>query len=199
MISILLNPFKYIAGSRSFFAGIAIILLTAIVGYFSKTHFPDLISVKVASQFPLVYYFITGFANWLVFALVLYLFALLASPSSVRLIDVLGTQALARAPYLLAAFLGFSNSIDKFGKYLLYTQLKQGELVDLSTSGVVLAVVLMLLTVLLSIWIVVLMYNAFKVSANLKGTKSTVLFIVAFIISMVITFYLSRFLIINLS
>ena len=192
-MSKLFNPFQYIAGLKSLLAGVVVLLLTAITGYFSHTHFPDILSVKLCPAFPLWYFVIQVFTNWLVISVLLYLVALIFSPSSVRVVDIFGTQALARFPYLLAAVTGFSGALRNFGKYIMYVKFHQGEPVDLSSGDTTLAVLLMLTSLLLSIWMIILMYNAFSVSSNLKGRKAVLIFIPVFIAAMVITIYFSRY------
>ncbi|GET22108.1 YIP1 family protein [Prolixibacter denitrificans] len=187
------NPFRYIAGGKSLLAGLLILFLTAVTGYFSHTHFPDLISIKLSPAFPLWYFVVQVFTNWLVISIVLYGLALIFSSSSVRIIDIFGTQALARFPYFLAAVTGFFSAMSKFGRYILYTRFHQGEPVDLTSTDVILVVFLMMLSLFLSIWTIILMYNAFRISANVKGGKAVALFITAFIISMVATLFLSRY------
>ena len=191
MISVLLNPFKFIAGIKSLIAGILIILTTAFIGYLSHTHFPDLISVKICPAFPLSYYIFQSLANWLVFSIILYIGTLIFSASSVRLIDIIGTQALARTPYLIVSWIGFSNSLTLFSKYMLWKGLHYGNPVNLSIGDAITAVSMMILSLLTLIWMVTLMFSAFRVSANLKGTKSIILFIVVFIISMILTSMIS--------
>ena len=56
MIKKLINPFQYLAGLKSLILGIAIILVTSIVGYFSNTQFPDIISVKTCPDSSISYY-----------------------------------------------------------------------------------------------------------------------------------------------
>ena len=76
----------------------------------------------------------------------------------------------------------------KFGRYVLWENLGMGKgPVAITGWEMGFAILLMMLTILLSIWLVALMYNAFKVSANLKGAKSGGLFTLAFIVSIVCT------------
>ena len=189
----LFNPFQYIAGSKSMLAGLLILFLTAVTGYLSHTHFPDILSIKLSHGFPLWYVAAQVFTNWLVISVLLYVLASIFSSSSVRIVDIFGTQALARFPYFLAAFTGFFGAMRKFGKYVMYVKLHRGEPVDFSSGDATLAVLLILASILLSIWTIILMYNAFRVSANLKGGKAVVLFIVAFVISMAATIFLSGY------
>jgi len=180
-----INPFHYIAGSKSLVIGVIIIILTSVIGYFSNIHFPDTISVKTSFEMPLMYYVFQNLANWLVFSIIIYLLSLTSS-SSVRIVDIFGTQALARAPYLLAAIIGFSGSMEKFGKYMLHIYLDQGEPIHMTTGEMGLAIMLIILTLITTIWLVTWMYNAFRVSANIKPPRSGILFFVAIVISMVI-------------
>lgn len=183
----LTNPFKYIAGWESLAAGMGVLLLTTVIGYFSHIHFPDVISVKVAYGIPFYVLLLQGASNWLVVSLLLYISALLFSRSSVRIIDIFGTQALARFPYLLAALTGFGGLLDKFGKYMIYYALHTGEPVQMSTPEIALCVFLILFTILLTVWMIALMFNAFKVSSNMKGEKLIISFIVVITGSIILT------------
>ncbi len=195
MIAKLINPFKYIAGGKSLILGILVLLATGVTGYFSHTHFPDLVSVKVGANFPILYFIIQSLANWFVFSLLLWLSAIIASKSSVRLVDVLGTQALARFPYFIAAFFSFSGALEQYGKYLIWKNLQVGEPIEITTSATVTAIIFMFLTIMLTVWMVTLMYNAFRVSTNLKGPKLYLIFIGVFIVAELITINLTNFLI----
>jgi len=195
MIKKLINPFHYIAGFKSLILGVLIILSTSIIGYLSNTHFPDIISIKTSPHFPAYYFILQGLLNWIVVSTVFYIASIIFSKSSVRIIDLFGTQALARTPYLLASFVGFSDSINAFGKYLLWDLMQQGEPIEISSIDIMLAILLMIFTLLLTIWLITLMLKALKVSANLKGASLTMIFIFGLIISMVISVYLNTTLI----
>jgi hypothetical protein len=187
MSKYLFNPFRYIAGWESLAVGILVLLGTSVIGYYSHIHFPDVISVKTNSGIPYYVLLVENGLNWLVPSMLFYIAALIFSPSSVRIVDVFGTQALARSPYLIVAITGFSGTLDKFGQYTMWKSLNIGEPVAMSTGEIMLAITLILFMILSTIWMVVLMYNAFKVSANIKGSKLTIVFIVAMVISTAIT------------
>lgn len=191
----IINPFLYIAGAKALLFGLLIILATAGISYYSHIHFPDVISVKTCSGLPFYFLVIQGGLNWLVPSLLFYLAALIFSGSSVRAIDVLGTQALARAPYLLAAMTGFGGLIEKFGRFIMNELAQVGEAVDISNAEMAAAITLILITLLLTVWMVTLMVNAYKVSANIKDGKLAVIFVVVMIISIVATIWLNNYLI----
>lgn len=198
MFNKLINPFRYIAGGQSLFIGLLFIIATSVTGYFSHTHFPDVISVKIGFEMPIMYFLFQGLINWIVLSTVFYVAAVIFSKSSIRIIDIYGTQAFARAPYLLAAFTGFSDSLNNFGKYILWTMLQQGESIHLSAFEIALAILILSITVLLTVWLISLMFNAFKVSSNIKGTKLILIFITGLIISIIITYYSTTILIKNI-
>ena len=191
MIRKFINPFRYLAGGYALIIGVSIILITSVIGFFSQTHFPDVISVKIAPAFPLKYYILQGLMNWLVLSAVFYLLSVFFSKSRVRFIDVLGTQSVARFPYLLAALTGFSNAMSRFGDYILYEIMDKGEPVVLGSWAFSSAIALIVFIILMTIWLVVLMYNAFIVSANLKGPKSIFLFIGGLITAILISAFLN--------
>lgn len=180
---------------RSLIWGLLIILFTSIIGYFSNTHFPGIISVKTAPDYSVSYFIIQGFLNWGVVSTFFYVASILFSKSSVRAIDIYGTQAFSRTPYLFASFIGFSGAIENFGKYLMWNLMQKGEPTEIKTVGMIVAILLMAITLLLTIWLIVLMLNAFKVSANLKGTKLSLIFIVVLIASMLVSSVLNNTLI----
>lgn len=187
MSKYLFNPFRYIAGWESLAAGIVVLLATSVIGYYCNIHFPDLISVKTNQGIPYYVLLFENTINWLAPSILLYVAALIFSQSSVRAIDIFGTQALARAPYLIAALTGFSGTIDKFGRYTLWKSVNVGDPVVMSTGEIMLAITLLLFMVIATIWMITLMYNAFKISANIKGPKLIILFIVIMVLSTAIT------------
>lgn len=191
MIKKLLNPFVYIAGGYSLLIGLLIIFCTSVISYYSNIHFPDILSVKTCSDYPFLYYFIQSIANWLVISTIFYIFAVIFSKSKIRLIDIFGTQALARLPYFFAALIGFSNAMDKFGSYILWKMLRQGEPVIMNTGAITFAIVLILITLLLTIWLVTLMFNAYKVAANLKRGKLIITFIISLILAIVLSVFIN--------
>jgi hypothetical protein len=186
--SFLLNPFRYLAGGPALIIGIAIILASGLIASFSHSHFngvldfhtwPDTVAV------PVVIYLIEGIIDWIILALLLYMLGkALSSSHTIRALDVFGTQALARAPVLLTALAallpGYQRSIERLGpaalsgSWSLLTDYR-------SDLAVFIAAVCVCLTAI--IWMVALMYRAFAVSCNLKGTRAVISFTVALIAS----------------
>lgn len=181
MITKLINPFRYLAGTRALILGLAAILATAVIGYFSKTNFPDVISTKVGYSQPLYIGIINNLCNWIALSSILYIASLIFSKSKVRPIDVFGTQALARFPYLLVSTTGFAWNA-------LGVDLKK----SLSPVEITIIIPILLISVMLTVWLVVLMYNAFRESSNIKGNKSILIYTVSLLLAVALSILLSK-------
>lgn len=189
------NPFIYIAGSQALLLGLFVIILTGLLGWLSHTWLDGLLDLHYGPQGSLWVHIALGITNWLSMVLVLTPLALWLSPSKVRILDIAGTQALARFPMLLAIFTGFVNAPERVGQWAMYTFMQTGEPVVLSSWDWLLAGLAILIILLTIVWMVALMYNAWKVSANLKGTRAGISFtigiLVAYILSKITAVYLT--------
>lgn len=168
--TILFNPFKKIAGGRALALGGAIMAITAVIAYFSHCHFDGVLDAHVGHASPMYVYFLESIISWIFTVAAFYIAGRLFSSSDIRLIDVAGTIALARYPFLFiaaASFLVPELTLDTF---------------DVSMQLIV-ASFIMLLGV---IWFVALLYNAVMVSCNFKTNKA-VIFIVTLIIAEVVS------------
>lgn len=179
------NPFETIAGSKALLFGTILIILTGLIGYSAGVHFPDPISVKVYYGLPLWIHIIQGIINFILLGSILYLASMIISKSKVRAIDIYGTQAFARIPFILSAALGLIPSNGKVIKYLIDVYVKHVEPASVSTLDWVIFSAITIITLLVVIWAIALMYNAFKVSANVKGVKSGLTFTLSLILSLI--------------
>ncbi len=173
----LFNPFKYIAGGKSLLLGIAGMLITSIACYFGAIHLDGIIDMHKSATINFSALLIEPALDWLSFAVTLYIFGRMLSVSSVRFIDVAGTTALARYPLFFAAIITifFIPDIKTPQEVLNAIQTNPDLIVKLAIMG--LAVLPFI------IWTVALMFNAYSVSTNLKGTKAVWSFIVSLFIA----------------
>ena len=175
----LFNPFVYIAGTRALGIGLGAIIVTAIIAFFSHTHFDGAIDVHFGPSSPFINYFLEPLIDWACLIASMYVLGRMASDSSVRFIDIVGTFALARWPFFFVSFLGFIPTpvIDpKASIDVLINQV-------LSPSVIIQG----LISLPFIIWSIALLYNAFSISANVKGGKAVWSFIGGLIIAEVIS------------
>jgi hypothetical protein len=105
------------------------------------------------------------------------------SRSSLRAIDVFGTQALAKAPYLLSALVQLPTGYNRFIDFIISLSLHKTPAANITGSDAPLFLIIIIVRFLLIVWVVVLMYRAYAISCNIKGRKAIVSFIAALIIA----------------
>jgi len=183
------NPFKKIAGWEAFGIGIILLCITTVLGYYSNTVFYG-ISAQIVNSVTWSKIFLLQFTGLFITVAVMYATALL-SAKHIRFQDILGTVTLSKYPLvlmvLLNIFLG-DKMMETTNKLLevtgtLSTTDAYRIFDDFSMSDFSIIMLFALVSLVLLVWEIALLFNAFKVSTNLKGTKCTLLFIAAVLVS----------------
>ncbi len=177
----LFNPFRFIAGYKALLLGLAIILISTLVGSRNNVHFDGVLDVHLGLESPMWFYFAEGIINWMALAIPLFFFGLIVSPSSFRLIDVFGTQALARWPSLITALVMLPGANQRFGEYLMHKFTQTTPAVTVNPADAIVFVLAVIVAVVMVIWMVALMYRAYAVSCNIKSAKAIITFIASLI------------------
>jgi hypothetical protein len=170
------NPYTHIAGTKALLIGFGFILATIGAGYLSNTHFDGALDVHSGKPSSISIHAIQHLIAWGSVVIVFAFAGLILSKSKFRFIDIAGTIALARAPMLLAALLGFAPALQNA---------KPGEI---TTAQMFLSFIM----IIPIIWMIALMYNAFTTSLNLKGTKAIIGFIGGLILAEVLSILLNQ-------
>lgn len=172
------NPFYYLAGGQALALGLGFILAAGLMGSAAQVHLDGVLDVHfLGSEVPIWVYPAEGLINWLSMCFVLYIAGLVVSQRRFRVLDLFGTQALARVPAFFAVAVAF---IPGFQKQALNLAFGNFVLVPAEVIGFTFA---MFVLVLMIIWMVILMYRGFSVSCNVNGAKAVGAFIVAVILA----------------
>ena len=171
--------------------GLVIMFFSAFLGYLSGTSLDGVIGIHYVKNLTLSQSLYLGFSGWFILAVCLWFSGLIYSPSKIRAIYVFGTQALARTPFLIAPIIGFSDVFVKAGEYFIASFVQQGEVISLTTADWNLFILFALVIVLIVVYSVALMYNAYSVSVNLKGSKAVVSFIISLLVALIISNFLN--------
>ena len=145
MIDKAVNPFIQIAGARALAWGALGLLVSTVICYYAGYHYHGLLHFGPAPNPAWWCYAAEHLIVWLIPALLFYLGGKMFSHSRIRAIDVLGTVLFAELPLL--------------GMTLIY----------LTQSFILPAVILSLLGIPFLLLTLVWLFNALKVSCNLKG------------------------------
>lgn len=180
----LLNPFQKIAGWKALLLGMITIVLTSLLALKAKLYFLGPMSTLNASvlgqlniRYPLGLILYQNIMCWLVLSIVLMITAKVLQKHKIRIIDFLGTVALARIPTLIATFylmilrIGYPSvlAIDLSHGYQLHYSIAQ--------------YIFMIPVIILAIWQAVIYFYAFKESSGLTGKKLILGFLVGVILA----------------
>lgn len=171
------NPFTRIAGWQAVGLGLAFVLLTGVIGTISNVSFDGVIDMHLTQQQTFFKSFSYLTIDIFSLVLVMYLTGLFIS-KGFRFVDILGTMTLAKAPYIILAVAGYFIESPDVAEIL-----KNPYVIFQSVSFII----LMLISLPVTIWSIALMYNALKISCGVKGNKLTVAFVIAILVSEIIS------------
>lgn len=185
---LMFNPFTRIAGLQAFGLGLLLLLLTGFIGSYSKVSFDGVLDMHAGAEISLVKSFSFLAIDIISLVLVMWVTGLIIS-KGFRFVDILGTMTLAKAPYIILAVAGYFCTVPDTKEIL-----NNPFIVFQSVSFIL----LIILSLPVTIWSITLMYNGFKISCDVKGTKLTVAFIIAITVSEIISKILIYFITKNL-
>ena len=173
----LINPFTYIAGWQAFGIGIVFVVLMGVVGSLSGVYFDGALDAHLSERGNFYHSFLFLVIDIICVTLFMWIGALIFS-KNVRLIDILGTMTLSKAPMLIVACMGFL--------------IKEEEVLALSQNpfavlGMPSLIVFSILIIPFVVWSIALMYNAFDVSSGIKGNRAISVFIVALLLAEIVS------------
>lgn len=177
------NPFIYLSGERCLGYGAAVLIITAIVAWAGDIVIRAPLSFSFGEMmlWRTTLHFVLAWAVW---ALLLWLWALLFTKGRFRAVDHFGMNLMARSLPLLPAVLcslWISPLLDP-----LTPALEAGEL-PLQELTAVMMRPRMLLAGLLSffslVWFFIWSWKAYTLSTNLKGVKAAIGFILSYLLS----------------
>jgi len=174
-LKLLWNPFEKIAGVEALLWGLLGIAISTVVSWFSHTHYHGLMSFGPNSNNDFMVFAMEHVVVWLVPAILFLLGGLIFSKSRIRIVDVFGTVAFAQLPFVLMSLFSLLPPMQHINNMAL--DLPPMELI--SQPGFITAVWFAMFSVIFLIWTLIWMFQALKVSCNLKGVKLGVIYAVA--------------------
>lgn len=185
----LFNPFIRIGGGQALVLGLAAIVASGLAAAAADMHFSGLLDVRGVSRAPFWVPVVEGLVNWSSISVILAAVSLLIAPRTVRLIDLAGTQALARVPLLPAALVlalppvrDGNQELTEFARAAL-----DGQMVTPAPVSLFVGITAGLLVIACVVWMVGLMWKAFSVSCNQRGGRAVALFVGAIIVGQMAT------------
>lgn len=166
-VKLIANPFIRIAGGQALIWGFLGLIVSTLLCWISGYHYHGLLHSGPAPNPAWWCYLAEHLIVWLIPALLFYLGGLFLSHSRIRVIDVLGTVLFAQLPLL------GMNLISLLPAMRMMSQMNMNMSPEemLAQPYFVLAMILTLLGLPFLILTLIWMFNALKVSCNLKQWK----------------------------
>jgi len=185
MMNKILNPFRFLPLRQALCWGIAASILTSVLFWQAGLRLVSLTQINFAGDH-LLQATARQLAAWAVFAVILYLVGLAASPSKIRFWDVAAFNLFARIPF------DVSMTIFLIPKVRSVTGLLADGSLDTALGYPMTIASIGLVSMLCFIWYILWSYKAFAESANLKNGKGVGIFIVCFIVAYAASIHLLR-------
>ena len=173
----LLRPFEKIAGWPALSWGVTGMAVSTVLSYYSGYHYHGLMHFGPAPNDAWWVYAVEHLVVWLVPALLFWLGGLILSGSRIRPIDVFGTVAFAQLPLLGMNAFNFLPAMQRLKAFDINLPVIETMEMDRFASDLF----LMMLGFIFFVWMLIWMFNALKVSCNLKGGKLWAVYLVSII------------------
>jgi hypothetical protein len=177
IFGLMLIPFTRIAGWQAFGMGLVFVIITGITGTFSNVAFDGAIDMHLGQKLTVAHSF-QFLAIDILSVVVIMTFTGLIISKEFRIIDILGTMTLSKAPLIIFAIAGFFTVSPDMNEIL-----KNPYIVFQSVSFILVTII----SIPVIIWNIILMFNALKISCGIKGNKLAIAFIIAILISEIIS------------
>jgi len=163
---LLFNPFTRIAGAKSLIIGLIALFITSFLAYLTGTHFFGFYIMPTKDS-NLWIYLAENISNWVFISVFLFIAGLVLSKSKIRAVDIFGTTLLSMILLMIVPVVRLIPALQAFvaASFAMF--------------------VFIFLSIISVIWTIALLFNAYKVSCNLKNEKLIVSFIVCMVLSLV--------------
>ncbi|MGK0421420.1 MAG: hypothetical protein ACJAVE_000040 [Polaribacter sp.] len=189
---LLFKPFEKYSEKTLLLVGILFTLLGSFFAYVFNIRFDGVIDVHIVTNSLPYQALLDNLVN--IFCLVLFLY--ISSKyinKKTRLIDIINTALVARAPFYLMPFFNINGVIQKASDDVI--QFANPELISqISSSNLCILIVFGIIAILFLVWYISLLFNGIKVASNAKGKTPIILFIISLLLAEI----LSKFLIFQL-
>jgi hypothetical protein len=186
----LFKPFERIAGGPALSLGLLVMLVTALLAWYSGLQTDGVLDLHFQSGLNLPDLIIQGLVNWLALSAGLLIAGRWLSKTRFRTLDLLGTQALARWPLLLGVVYlsvpALGGQIELLTIRLLEAMPTDPNQVMASSEYLLDAMWLTLISLPLIaaiVWMVWLMFHGYALVCNLRGQAAFFSFAGALIVA----------------
>jgi len=178
---IFVNPFEKIAGWQALGLGLIAAILAALIGSYYGGYFDGALDFHATGNPYPLWIAMAMLAIGIASISIMFLLAGVIFSKNFRVIDVIGTSALAKVPFFFLALTGFIPKPEVLND--IQAIIKNPNILLASFTFWIDLVI----ATLLMIWFIVLLYNAFRVSLNIRNNLRVLIFILALVLAEIIS------------
>lgn len=183
----LFNPFVQIAGQKALLIGLGIALLSMALSLLFQARFDGVIDLHFVETVTFQDALFDQFNVLLCVTICLFAIAKTVAKTNVRFIDILGTTSLARFPFLLLPWFNINQKMWGISEQMIRSLTTNPTSIAFESTDIAYLAISSLVSLLAIIWYVTLLYNAYKVSTNLKGGRLVGSFIAGILIAEIVS------------
>jgi hypothetical protein len=187
MMKLLFNPFERYSEKQLVFVGIISTIVGSLMSIFFNSRFDGILDLHFVEKIKIHEPIIDLLIDLFCLVLILFLIGRYINIKT-RIIDIISATLISKIPFYFLLFQNIDGILfritDKLTKSLLT---KNYSLETITTIEMAYLVFSGIIGLALIIWSITLLFNGFKTATNAKNTKSILLFIVAVILSEVVS------------
>jgi len=184
---ILFNPFTVFSRNQTLIIGLIIICIAGVINSFTNTHFDGIFDIHTGKSSVFIVFILEGYINLIILTGLLYIVGKIFTQQNVNIINLLGQQALARWPLIISSIITISKPYQRFCAFRSLQELQDFGILRFNTLDNIFVNLSLIVILIITIWIVVLMYKSFSQTYKVQGTKSVLLFFLGVILAEVLS------------
>lgn len=178
-MKIVFNPFIKYTEKQLLPLAIIITIAGCFIAHYCNTRYDGILDLHFGNNVSKLAPFKDNGINILVLFFLLYTAGKYINGKT-RAVDIFVTVVTARLPLYVLPVININNQMQEISLKVIDSNSQHAEISTLETLFIITTTIIIILFV---IWYIVVLYNGFKVSANAKGIKHNILFIIAIILA----------------
>lgn len=181
---LIFNPFERYSIEKLITIGSIALIIGSLLGFYFKGHFDGALDLHFDHTISLKQAFLGNAVSTLCLFLAFGIVGKIIY-SKTRWIDVLAVSLVARLPLYILTFTNFKDINYELGQALMLAITNPER--NIPMDAIIISSIFGFVALVFAVWMIILLYNGFKLITNGKGIKYVLSFITAIIISEIIS------------
>lgn len=183
--SLLWNPFPRYTQNKTLVLGMLVLIIGSVSAMVGNVRYPGVFTWQYVDTVGWMAAFFDQLICLAVTFVVFVAAALFSGSERIRYWKLVGSIMMARAPIVILPFLNFNGWLLEASEQMVDLNIEGNDLPEFIAS--ILLVLVSIVLIVFMVWTLSLLFNAYRSSARLTGVGSLISFILAMIISLIIS------------